>query len=97
MKKLNLILVTVLVIALLLIIPVNASLLVSTDPASDTNLLGNNTPVTFSTLQNPILSLSIGNWFIEETATNSLGSSKANVTLGFGLSSPRVHFWNRTV
>ena len=51
MKKLKLILVSILVIALLLIIPVNASLLVSTIPASDTNLdlyTGDNISVTFT-------------------------------------------------
>jgi len=55
MKKLNLILVSILMIALLLIIPVNASLLVSTNPASNTNLslyTGDQISVTFTGNEN---------------------------------------------
>jgi hypothetical protein len=66
MRKLNLILVTVLVIALLLIIPVNASLLVSTDPASDTNLFvytGDNISVTFTGTSSQLAYLQ-GLWYI---------------------------------
>jgi hypothetical protein len=61
-----------------------------------TNLLGNNTEFTFSTAQNPIFNLGIGNWKISLTATNSLGSNTTSQIIGYGLSNPRVYFWNRT-
>jgi hypothetical protein len=64
-----------------------------------TNLLAV-TPITttISTSQNPIVSLGQGNWLVELISTNSAGSStnKYNRTLGINLTSPVVHFWNRT-
>ena len=61
-----------------------------------TNLLGNNTPVTISTDQNPILTLTQGNWLIDLIATNDLGSDTCNSTIGINLTSPTVYFWSRT-
>lgn len=62
-----------------------------------TNLLGNNTPVTISTAQNPTVNLSPGNWVIQLTTSNFAGSNtSSNYTLGFYLQSPRVYYWNRT-
>jgi len=61
-----------------------------------TNLLGNNTEVTFSTSQNPVMNFGTGNWKINFTATNLFGSHTVNQTIGYNLSSPRVYFWNRT-
>ena len=61
-----------------------------------TNLLGNNTPVTISTDQNPILTLSQGNWLIDLIATNAEGSDTCNSTIGINLTSPQVYFWSRT-
>ena len=60
-----------------------------------TNLLGNNTPVTISTDQNPILTLSQGNWLIDMIATNDIGSGTCNSTIGINLTSPQVYFWSR--
>lgn len=62
-----------------------------------TNLLGNNTPVTFSTSQfpGPIL-FSPGNYLITQTVTNPSGSDSTSKTLGINLTMPVVHFWNRT-
>ena len=61
-----------------------------------TNLLGNNTPVTISTDQNPIVTLTQGNWLIDLIATNDLGSDTCNSTIGINLTSPQVYFWERT-
>ena len=61
-----------------------------------TNLLGNNTEVTFSTSQHTNMTLGQGNWLVKLTATNSLGSSSATKYIGLNLSSPLVYFWNRT-
>lgn len=62
-----------------------------------TNLLGNNTEVTFSTAQSPTMNFGTGNWRINFTATNGIGSNTTNRTvIGYNLSSPRVYFWNRT-
>jgi len=61
-----------------------------------TNLLGNNTPFTFSTDQNPTITLSQGNWLIDLIATNFLGSDTCNSTIGINLTSPQVYFWSRT-
>ena len=61
-----------------------------------TNLLGNNTPVTISTDQNPILTLTQGNWLIDLIATNDQGSDTCNSTIGINLTSPQVYFWERT-
>jgi PKD repeat protein len=63
---------------------------------SVTNLLGNNTEVTYSTAQNPILNLGTGNWRINLTATNALGSNTTSKIVGWNLSSPGVYFWKRT-
>ena len=60
-----------------------------------TNLLGNNTPVTISTDQNPILILTQGNWLIDLIVTNAGGSDTCNSTIGINLTSPTVYFWNR--
>jgi len=61
-----------------------------------TNLLGNNTEVTFSTSRHTNMTLGQGNWLVKLTATNSLGSSSATKYIGLNLSSPLVYFWNRT-
>ena len=61
-----------------------------------TNLLGNNTEVTYSTSQNPILNLGTGNWRINLTATNDIGSNTTSKIIGWNLSSPVVYFWKRT-
>jgi PKD repeat protein len=61
-----------------------------------TNLLGNNTEVTYSTSQNPILNLGNGNWRINLTAANAIGSNATSKIVGWNLSSPVVYFWNRT-
>jgi PKD repeat protein len=61
-----------------------------------TNLLGNNTEVTYSTSQNPILNLENGNWRINLTATNAVGSNTTSKIIGWNLSSPVVYFWKRT-
>jgi PKD repeat protein len=61
-----------------------------------TNLLGNNTEVTFSTSQNPIMNFGTGNWRINFTSTNALGSNTTNQTIGWNLSSPKVYYWSRT-
>jgi hypothetical protein len=61
-----------------------------------TNLLGNNTEVTFNTSQNPVFNIGAGNWRINLTATNAIGSSTSSQIIGYGLSSPKVYFWNRT-
>lgn len=61
-----------------------------------TNLLGDNIPVTISTDQNPILTLTQGNWLIDLIATNDLGSDTCNSTIGINLTSPQVYFWSRT-
>jgi len=61
-----------------------------------TNLLGNNTEVTFSTSQHTNMTLGQGNWLVKLTATNSLGSSSATKYIGLNLSSSLVYFWNRT-
>jgi hypothetical protein len=61
-----------------------------------TNLLGNNTEVTFSTAQNPTMNFGIGNYLIKLTATNAVGSSSTTKNIGLDLSSPKVYFWNRT-
>jgi PKD repeat protein len=39
------------------------------------NVTGNNTPIIFSTLQNPEYTFGIGNWSINLTATNNIGSN----------------------
>jgi PKD repeat protein len=61
-----------------------------------TNLLGNNTEVTYSTSQNPILNLGNGNWRINLTVTNEIGSNTTSKIIGWNLSSPMVYFWKRT-
>ena len=61
-----------------------------------TNLLGNNTEVTYSSSQNPILNLGTGNWRINLTATNAIGSNTTSRIVGWNLSSPEVYFWRRT-
>ena len=61
-----------------------------------TNLLGNNTEVTFSTSRHTNMILGQGNWLVKLTATNSLGSSSATKYIGLNLSSSLVYFWNRT-
>ena len=61
-----------------------------------TNLLGNNTEVTFSTDQNPVMNFGVGNYLIKLTATNAVGSNSTTKTIGLDLSSPQVYFWNRT-
>jgi PKD repeat protein len=61
-----------------------------------TSLLGNTTEVTYSTSQNPILNLGTGNWRINLTATNALGSNTTSKIIGWNLSSPVVYFWKRT-
>ena len=60
------------------------------------NLLGNNTEVAYSSIQNPNLSLGVGNWIIKLTAINARGTSSVNATIGINLTSPKVYFWNRT-
>ena len=61
-----------------------------------TNLLGNNTEVTYSSSQNPVLNLGTGNWRINLTATNAIGSNTTSRIVGWNLSSPQVYFWRRT-
>jgi hypothetical protein len=61
-----------------------------------TNLLGNNTPTTISTAQNPVVALGRGNWLIQLCVSNSIDTSCANQILGLNLTSPQVYFWNRT-
>ncbi len=61
-----------------------------------TNLLGNNTEVTYSTLQNPVSNPGTGNWRINLTATNSVGSNTTSKIIGWNLSSPVAYFWKRT-
>ncbi len=62
-----------------------------------TNLTGDNVERTFSTSQNPIWNLTkSGNYLIKLIATNSFGSNSTNMTIGYGLTNPKVYFWNRT-
>jgi hypothetical protein len=62
-----------------------------------TNLTGNNTPVTFSTSQNPSpILFNPGNYLINLTVTNTRGSNSTIKTVGINLTMPVVHFWNRT-
>ena len=61
-----------------------------------TNLLGNNTEFTFSTSQSPIFNLGTGNWKINLTAINGVGSDTTSQIIGYNLTSPKVYFWNRT-
>lgn len=62
-----------------------------------TNLTGDNVERTFSTSQNQIWNLTkSGNYLIKLIATNSFGSNSTNMTIGYGLTNPKVYFWNRT-
>jgi len=60
--------------------------------------ISNNTEITFSTLQNPVLSFGTlpANWRINFTASNALGSNTTNQTIGYNLTTPVVYFWSRT-
>lgn len=63
-----------------------------------TNLTGNNTPVTFSIVQNPSpIQFAPGNYLINLTVVNSVGSNSTSKTFGLNLTMPVVRFWNRTV
>jgi PKD repeat protein len=61
-----------------------------------TNLIGNNTPFTFSTAQHPPVILPIGNWFIQLIASNSAGSNTSTTkTLGLNLTGTVIYYWDR--
>jgi len=61
------------------LLPIEFTDLSTNDPTSwewnATNVTGNNTPITFSTIQNTTFTFDVGNWFIELVSTNSLGSN----------------------
>jgi hypothetical protein len=61
-----------------------------------TNLTGDNIQTTFSTSQNPILSLTKGNYLIQLISTNSYGSNTTTKLIGLNLTNAPVYFWNRT-
>lgn len=62
-----------------------------------TNLTGNNTEILFSSIQNPTITLGIGNWLVKLKSSNAGGSSNSTTkTIGINLTSPVVYFWNRT-
>jgi PKD repeat protein len=61
-----------------------------------TSLLGDNIETTFSTSQNPVFNFPTGNYLINLTTSNAIGSNSTNQTIGWNLSSPKVYFWSRT-